>query len=117
MPFEYVPTGSRYRAPDHQGQDVNGKRLFEAADRGFVDAVHQRHLLQVGLVDRLVGRLMDRLRDQDMYDDALIIVTSDHGASFAPGLPRRVLTDDNASDIALVPLFVKLPGAASWRHH
>ena len=45
-----------------------------------------------------------------MYDDALVIVTSDHGASYREGFPRRILTDGNASDIALVPLFVKLPG-------
>ena len=110
MPFEYVPSGRRYRAPDPQGRQVRGQRLFEATDRGFVDALYQRHLLQVGFVDRLIGRLMDRLREREVYDDALIIVTSDHGASFVPGLPRRILTPDNASDIALVPLFVKLPG-------
>ena len=110
MPFEYVPSGRRYRAPDHQGQDVDGSKLFEATDRGLVDAVYQRHLLQVGFVDRLIGRLMARLREQDMYDDALIIVTSDHGASYVPGLPRRTLIDANASDIALVPLFIKVPG-------
>ena len=74
MPFEYVPSGRRYRAPDHQGRQVGGKRLFEASDPGFVDALHQRHLLQVGFVDRLLGRLMDRLREQEVYDDALIIV-------------------------------------------
>ena len=110
MPFEYVPSGRRYRAPDYQGRRVNGKRLFEATDRGFVDALYQRHLLQVGFVDRLIGRLMDRLREQQVYDDALIIVTSDHGASYLQGFPRRALTYDTAPDIALVPLFVKLPG-------
>ena len=110
MPFEYVPSGRRYRAPDLQGRLVGGKRLFEATDRGFVDALHQRHLLQVGFVDRLIGRLMDRLGEQEVYDDTLIIVTSDHGASYLQGFPRRVLTEGNASDIALVPLFVKLPG-------
>ena len=110
MPFEYVPSGRRYRAPDPQGRQVGGKRLFEATDPAFVDALYQRHLLQLGFVDRLLGRLMDRLREQNLYDDALVIVTSDHGASYLQGFPRRILTDGNASDIALVPLFVKLPG-------
>ena len=109
MPFEYVPSGRRYRAPDPQGRQVQGKRLFEATDPGFVDTLYQRHLLQVGFVDRLLGRLIDRLREQDVYDDALIVITSDHGASYLQGFPRRILTDGNASDIALVPLFVKLP--------
>ena len=109
MPFEYVPSGRRYDAPDYQGRLVGGQRLFYATDRGFVDGQYQRHLLQVGYVDRLIGRLMDRLREQEVYDEALIVVTSDHGASYRPGLPRRGLVEQNAPEITLVPLFVKLP--------
>ena len=110
MPFEYVPSGHRYLAADYQGRQVEGKRLFEATDPGFVDAVYQRHLLQVGFVDSLLGRLIERLRTLGLYEETLLVVTSDHGASYQPGLPRRVLTEQNASDIALVPLFMKLPG-------
>ena len=39
-----------------------------------------------------------------------MIVTSDHGASYRDGVPRRVLTHDNYADVALVPLLIKLPG-------
>ena len=109
MTFEFVPSGRRYAGPDYQGREIGGKGLFEATDRGLVDALYQRHLLQVGFVDHLIGQLMDRLREQQLYDDALIIVTADHGASYRQGLRRRALTYDNASDIALVPLFIKLP--------
>ena len=110
MPFEYVPSGRRYNAPDYQGREVGGKRLFEAASTTFTDGLHQRHLLQVGFVDGLIGRLVARLRELEIYDDALIVITADHGASYQEGVPRRVLTDDNLADIALVPLFVKVPG-------
>ena len=109
MPFEFLPSGRRYQGPDYQGRVIGGKRLFEATDRGLVDALYQRHLLQVGFVDRLIGQLMDRLREQELYDDALIVVTADHGASYRQGLRRRILTHDTASDVALVPLFIKLP--------
>ena len=109
MTFEFVPSGRRYAGPDYQGREVGGRDLFEATDRGLVDSLYQRHLLQVGFVDRLIGQLVDRLREQDLYDSALIVVTADHGASYRQGLHRRALTSDNASDIALVPLFVKLP--------
>ena len=110
MPFEYVPSGRRYEAPDYQAREVGGKRLFEAAGRVFVSTLYQRHLLQVGFVDALIGRLVERLREQEIYDKALLVVTSDHGASYHEGLPRRALTYGNEADIALVPLFIKLPG-------
>ena len=109
MAFEWVPSGHRYAGPDYQGREIGGKALFEAADRGLAHALYQRHLLQVGFVDRLIGELTDRLREQGLYDEALIVVTADHGASYRQGQHRRALTDDNASDIALVPLFIKLP--------
>jgi hypothetical protein len=38
------------------------------------------------------------------------VVAADHGASFYPGLPPRLVDRDNLPDIAGVPLFVKYPG-------
>ena len=72
----------------------------------------QRHLLQVGFADRIVGDLVATLREAGLYDDALVVLASDHGASFAPGQRRRYLTDENFADLLSVPLFVKRPGDA-----
>ncbi len=107
MPFEYMPSGRRYIA-DQAGNE-RGRGLFWHASRAYVDAVHQRHLLQVGYVDHLVGRLLSRLRALDAYDEALIIITADHGAAYQEGTSRRSPRDANIADIMLVPLFVKLP--------
>ena len=104
-PFEYVPSGHRYRGPT-----TLGLSFFNTHSQAFADVVHQRHLLQVGFVDTLVGRLVDRLQEVGIYDESLIIITADHGASFRAGTDFRQLADDNYSDIMLVPLFVKLPG-------
>ena len=41
---------------------------------------YQRYLLQLGFVDQLIGRLMDRLREEHLYDRSLIVVTADHGS-------------------------------------
>jgi hypothetical protein len=71
---------------------------------------YQRHLLQVGFVDRLVGDLLDRLRETGMYDDSLVVVVADHGVSFRPGEPWRDATEETLPDIAFVPFFVKQPG-------
>ena len=71
--------------------------------------LQQRHLLQVELVDRLIGDLTERLQEQGIYDESLIIVTADHGASFLHGSRRRTVSEDNAADIIQVPLIVKRP--------
>jgi hypothetical protein len=112
MQFEYVPSGRRYRAPDYQTTMNRGKALFEGVSAAYADTLHQRHLAQVGFVDRLVGDLIGRLRDVGAYDKALVIITADHGASYREGRSRRQprLEQHNLSDILQVPLLVKLPG-------
>jgi hypothetical protein len=71
---------------------------------------YQRHLLQLGFTDRLIGQLLDRLDELGMYDESLVVVTADHGVSFRPGESQRGASQENLEDIAFVPLFVKEPG-------
>jgi hypothetical protein len=112
MPFEYVPSGRRYSAPDFQGSRLLGSLLFNEASAALADTLHQRHLAQVGYADRLVGDLVARLRSIGAYDDALVVITADHGASYREGRRRRQPrpAEKNLSDILQVPLFLKLPG-------
>jgi hypothetical protein len=70
----------------------------------------QRHLLQTQFADATLGRMIRRLKATGLYDDALVVVVADHGASFIPGSNRRKPRAENLSDVAMVPLFVKLPG-------
>jgi hypothetical protein len=112
MQFEYVPSGRRYRGPDYQTTMYRGKGLFEGVSAAYADTLHQRHLAQVGFVDRLVGDLIGRLREVGAYDKALVIITADHGASYLEGRSRRQPQPEqhNLSDILQVPLLMKLPG-------
>ena len=112
MPFEFVPSGARYRPPRYQGRQVGGARLFLNSDPWLPVVLQQQHLLQVGFVDTFIGNLVDRMQRLGIYDEALIIVTGDHGASWRHGERRRGRTDTNLADILLVPLFVKLPHQA-----
>jgi hypothetical protein len=110
MAFEYVPSERRYDGPDYQQREERGLGLFQRVDAAYADAAHQRHLLQVGFVDTLVGRLVARLRSLGIYDQSLIVVTADHGASYREGMPRRMARTENLADIIRVPLFIKRPG-------
>jgi hypothetical protein len=75
----------------------------------------QRHLLQVGFADKLLGRFVARLHATGLWDRALVIVTVDEGDSFRGGDSRRDPTKSNLGDIAFIPLFVKLPGQDKGR--
>ena len=106
-PWRYLPSGERYDVRPAPGW---GSDEVWAANQAAVDQSWQRHLLQLGYADRVLGRLLARLRATGLYDRALVVVTADHGVSFRAGQKRRPLSPANLQDIAYVPLFVKLPG-------
>lgn len=108
-PWSYFPSGdqSSLGASPAPGRDTETDTWVEPA---LALQAHQRHLLQAGFVDRMLGQLLDRLRRSGMYDDVLIVVTADHGISFRAGESRRGATPRNLQDIAFIPLFVKSPG-------
>ena len=108
-PWIYLPSGRRSRP--------EGPELMPGMQTvpGFYDDYltnhnEQRYLLQLGFVDRLLGRLVARLKSEAMYDDTLIVVTADHGFAWQVGVPtRRSVTQSNLNELGPVPLFVKAP--------
>ena len=67
---------------------------------------------EVRWVDDQIGRLLDALQDRGLYDDALIVLTSDHGEEFwehGDYLHGQSLY----GELLRVPLLIKLPGAAT----
>lgn len=110
QPWSLLGSGADYNGPfpapgaewlAWAGDDA-GEQLAEVA--------RTRHLLQVQWADRLLGEIFDRLEDDGTWDDAVVVVTSDHGVSFEPGQPVRADGDDNLVDIYWSPLFIKAPG-------
>jgi hypothetical protein len=112
--FPHVPwnTTSSFKmyAPDQLfGHNMDTEYWLE--NEHYVLQNYQRYLLQVSATDRLLGEFLDRLKDENIYDTALIIVTADHGVSFHPLQHRRSAElVANPAEIINVPLFVKLPG-------
>ncbi|HEX2267809.1 MAG TPA: sulfatase-like hydrolase/transferase, partial [Actinomycetota bacterium] len=107
------PSGAVYERPHETDRialrrDVTPHRWFD--QRWPVRVTRLRHVLQVMYVDRLLGDLIDRLKAVDMYDHALIVITSDHGHSVAPGRPRGVIVEENLHEFLWVPLLIKAPG-------
>ena len=105
-PWRYLPSGASYgERPDIPGLDG----LNWGSDAWLVAQAYQRHLLQLGLADHLLGTLIQKLKETGHWDKSLVIVVADHGASFRAEESRRHLSASNVADIAGVPLFVKRP--------
>jgi hypothetical protein len=120
QPWDRLPSGTRYAS---RGGKVGGGAaaadealpLPVSADPGEAAFTLQRHLLQVGYADRVLGRLLARLRATGLYDRSVVVVTADHGVSLIPGAPARVATPETVEQIAGVPLLVKAPGQTGGR--
>lgn len=109
VPWTLGRTGAEYLA---DGAMENGPTRLGgwAGDPVLARVGLQRHLLQVGATDLLLGRLIDRLRHEGLWDDALVVVLADHGAAFEADQPYREPMRSTAHEIYRIPMFVKLPG-------
>nr|MBA2726331.1 sulfatase-like hydrolase/transferase [Actinomycetota bacterium] len=117
-PWRYLPEGYEYpqdlpipgTVPLAQGAGTRWDENAWLAAQGY-----QRHILQTMAVDRVLGELLDDLQSNGMYEDALVIVVSDHGTSFQPGAPRRSTAPETVGELAPIPMFIKEPGQTSGR--
>jgi hypothetical protein len=112
MPMEFLPNGARYKTSIRA--DFNSKAIWgHSVER--IKFHWLRHLKQVGFIDTMLGHLFEKLNSEQMYDKSLIILTADHGVSFAPGQPRRHASNNTVADIFHVPMIVKLPHQKSTK--
>ena len=112
-PWEYLPNGKAYASDLGTQPGMVNERWV--GDPELAVQAQQRHLLQVGYVDLVLGRILDRLDAAGAYDDAVVVVVADHGASFRPHGERRRIHSGNMAEIAFVPLLVKAPGQTAGR--
>jgi hypothetical protein len=112
-PWRYLPDGRTYPIGGREYPGLGPGRWI--GPQWQIDQAFERHVLQVQYVDRMLGRLLDALRADGLFDRAVIVVTADHGASFVTGQPRRPVSRANVGVIAPVPFFVKLPGQREGR--
>jgi hypothetical protein len=117
QPWRYLPSG---RSFDERpiGRHFSWQQLH--FNRWLVNHSYQRHLLQVGFTDRLLGLALARLRAEGLYERSLIVVTADNGEGFGRLGNGHELSRADAGDIALTPLLVKLPfdrGGRIGRRH
>jgi hypothetical protein len=115
FPFAYNEDGQIHSLPfgflTMHFREATG--TLDWPDQTTAEGAYQAHLLQLGFVDVLLGRILDRLEHLGLYDDAMILVTSDHGTSYYwdryetnPDELARI----QAAGSLYVPWILKLPG-------
>ena len=115
-PWQYLPSGRQYSLtlsfdiPGITSTD-SGYGMFSAWGNVplLVNQGYRRHLLQVAFVDTLVGDLIAKLEEVDLYDRSLIVVTADHGISFRANDFLKRISETNYPDVMWIPLFLKVP--------
>lgn len=125
VPWSYLPSGRRYTEDFDECDLMNynshsGLLAFWGQDDWLVVQSQQRYLLQLAYLDRLIGRMVERLKETGLFDRCLLIVTADHGVAFRANSSRREIAAENLGDILPVPLLIKRPfqisGEVSDRH-
>jgi hypothetical protein len=112
-PWKYAPSGNEYikRIPaTFPPQPANDTVQGRTASEPELEVIRkQRLMLQTAYTDGLLGEMLDRMKQTGLYDDALIVVTADHGVGLTPATYARQMDAKNPADLTYVPLFVKLP--------
>lgn len=106
LPLRYLPSGHSYT---DQTKGLDDGMMHAFSSRWPVTQAYQRHLLQVGFLDRELGKVITRLRATGLYDRAMIVLSADNGESFGRYGNRHEISKANAADIALTPLIIKTP--------
>jgi hypothetical protein len=110
QPWHYLPSGQ-----DYEGIAARGAPDYAWESDAAARSARMRHLLQLQTADRLLGRIVARMKQLGAYEDSLVVVTADHGVSFRKGNPIRGVSEGNAPDVAWTPLFIKDPGQERGR--
>jgi hypothetical protein len=110
-PWKYLPDGRVYNSSSLPNAAV----ARDVWPTPVQQLNQQRHLVQLAYTDKVVARIIDRLKRQGLYDKSLVVMTADHGDGFTPGNSSRALGPGNAAELMWVPTMIKAPGQTKGR--
>jgi hypothetical protein len=116
VPWLFLPSTRRYNQTVRGPVPGLNSSEISVFDPTLVRQSWQRHLLQVGAVDTLIGEMLARMRETGLLGRAVLVVAADHGIAFRVGATdRRTIVPVNSGDVAPVPLFIRVPGQRRGR--
>jgi arylsulfatase A-like enzyme len=126
LPYDSPPPYNRMYYPDYAGDftggdgelfaseyllDLNKNKVrLKQDDLKYITALYDGG---VTYTDKYIGELFEILKELELYDKSLIIVTSDHGEEFQEHGGLLHLNPYYYEELVHVPLIIKLPWAAT----
>lgn len=119
LPAEYAGVKASYDALRREFNEKGSARTVQR-EREFLEengaynpeVCEALYLGRVRTMDAWIGKLIADLKDRDLYENSLILFTSDHGEEFAEHDPNRFYNSHGHSayeELIRIPLIVKLP--------
>lgn len=108
--------------PGYKGKDQICPLPGPIEDRFTEKELHHIRMLyaeKVTLVDKWVGKLLDKVRQLGLWDDTMIILTSDHGqplgnGEHGHGLMRK-FRPWPYEELAHIPMLIRVPGEGAGK--
>lgn len=109
QPHRFLPNGKLYPGGPLGFTIPKYRNDWTISDAG-ITLVQQRHLLQAGFADRMLGRILGKIRANGDWDDSMVIVTADHGHAWDKRYDRRDAAPATLAATVNPPLMIKYPG-------
>ena len=114
-----VPGLNRAATPEDEGRQhpflamcLRGRRGVSHIDDGDIRTLRATYYGMMTEVDHHIGRIVAHLKDNGLYDNTLIVFTSDHGETLGD---HWLVNKENYFDSSFhVPLIVRAPGGPAW---
>jgi arylsulfatase A-like enzyme len=106
--WTYYSDMENRRYQPYAGKDVNIAKLRNPAD---IELLYNRYRNSVRQVNSGISQIISALKKSGRYDDTAIVIVSDHGEGFAPGMIGHSVMHD---DIKKPAFIMRLPGAGKY---
>ena len=103
---------------DEEPRALIRQRLMKKIDRlppAVLEKARRHYYAQITHIDYQLGRILGELKTRGLYDDTVIVVTSDHGEHL--GDHCLVAKSTFLESSARVPIILRIPGDNAPRNH
>jgi len=108
-PYDEMFKDNNFKEAHTKGSNLNNTSAFKSNDHVSYEDEHDmsKYLGMLKCIDDNVGRIIQKLKDGNLYDDTIIVFTSDHGSMLGEHSRKGKASPYEAS--AKVPFMIRYP--------